>query len=86
MDKQIEDDKEYGFSTFEPNIESSIKWLNDRANGSFVYVSFGSMATLKVEEMEELACSLKASDKYFLWVVRESEQSKLPENFSDETS
>ncbi|ESR60478.1 hypothetical protein CICLE_v10018164mg, partial [Citrus x clementina] len=86
LDKQIEDDKEYGFSIFEPDIESSMKWLNDRANGSVVYVSFGSMATLKIEEMEELPCGLKASDKYFLWVVRESEQSKLPENFSDETS
>ncbi|KAK9222820.1 hypothetical protein WN944_011259 [Citrus x changshan-huyou] len=86
LDKQIEDDKEYGFSIFEPNIESCMKWLNDRANGSVVYVSFGSMATLKIEQMEELAWGLKASDKYFLWVVRESEQSKLPENFSDETS
>ncbi|KAK9226352.1 hypothetical protein WN943_011399 [Citrus x changshan-huyou] len=49
LDKQIEEDKEYGFSIFEPNIESCMKWLNDRANG-------------------------------------ESEQSKLPENFSDETT
>ncbi|KAK9225648.1 hypothetical protein WN943_010691 [Citrus x changshan-huyou] len=71
---------------FKQNNESCIKWLNDQAKGSVVYVSFGSMATLKIEEMEELAWGLKASDKYFLWVVRESEQSKLPENFSDETS
>ncbi|KAL9457820.1 hypothetical protein AB3S75_006798 [Citrus x aurantiifolia] len=86
LDKQIEEDKDYGFSIFKPNNESCIKWLNDRANGSVVYVSFGSMATIKIEEMEELAWGLKASDKYFLWVVRESEQSKLPENFSEETS
>ncbi|GAY64718.1 hypothetical protein CUMW_235610 [Citrus unshiu] len=86
LDKQIEDDKEYGFNIFEPNIESGMKWLNDRANGSVVYVSVGRVATLKIEELEELAWGLKASDKYFLWAVRESEQSKLPENFSNETS
>ncbi|GAY35067.1 hypothetical protein CUMW_278000 [Citrus unshiu] len=79
LDKQLEDDKDYGFSMFKQNNESCIKWLNDQAKGSVVYVSFGSMATLKIEEMEELAWGLKASDK-------ESEQSKLPENFSDETS
>ncbi|KAH9743883.1 Flavonol 7-O-beta-glucosyltransferase UGT74F1 [Citrus sinensis] len=49
LDKQLEDDKDYGFSMFKQNNESCIKWLNDQAKG-------------------------------------ESEQSKLPENFSDETS
>ncbi|KAH7576548.1 hypothetical protein JRO89_XS01G0105100 [Xanthoceras sorbifolium] len=45
-----------------------------------------SMAELGAEQMEELAGGLKASDKYFLWVVRASEQAKLPENFVHETS
>ena len=47
LDKQLEDDKDYGFSMFKQNNESCIKWLNDQAKGSVVYVSFGSMATLK---------------------------------------
>ncbi|KDO40364.1 hypothetical protein CISIN_1g022744mg [Citrus sinensis] len=38
LDKQIEEDKDYGFSIFKPNNESCIKWLNDRANGLlFIY-------------------------------------------------
>ncbi|KAK1567945.1 hypothetical protein Q3G72_018425 [Acer saccharum] len=86
LDKQLEDDKDYGFSIFKPNIDACMKWLNDRAKGSVVYVSFGSMADLEAEQMEELAWGLKASDKYFLWVVRASEQAKLPEKFVQETS
>ncbi|KAJ4717284.1 Glycosyltransferase [Melia azedarach] len=87
LDEQIEDDKDYGFSIFKANnSDACIKWLNDRAKGSVVYVSSGSMAIVKAEEMEELAWGLKASGKHFLWVVRESEQSKLPKNFREETS
>ncbi|KAK0588594.1 hypothetical protein LWI29_003011 [Acer saccharum] len=81
LDKQLEDDKGYGFNIFKPNSDACMKWLTDRAKGSVVYVSFGSAAKPKAEQMEELAYGLKASDKHFLWVVRASEQAKLPENF-----
>ncbi|TXG72998.1 hypothetical protein EZV62_001577 [Acer yangbiense] len=53
---------------------------------SVVYVSFGSLAALGEEQMEELAWGLKRSNSYFLWVVRESEEKKLPSNFIEETS
>ena len=36
--------------------------------------------------MLELALGLKRSNIYFLWVVRETEQNKLPSNFIEETS
>ena len=36
--------------------------------------------------MLELALGLKRSNRYFLWVVRETEQNKLPSNFIEETS
>ncbi|KAL9457162.1 hypothetical protein AB3S75_006243 [Citrus x aurantiifolia] len=85
LDKQIEDDKDYGFSMFKSSTEACMKWLNDRAKESVVYVSYGSFVELKAEEMEELAWGLKLSDQHFLWVVRESEQAKLPKKFSDET-
>ncbi|KAH9794026.1 hypothetical protein WN944_011263 [Citrus x changshan-huyou] len=85
LDKQIEDDKDYGFSMFKSSTEACMKWLNDRAKESVVYVSYGSFVELKAEEMEELAWGLKSSDQHFLWVVRESEQAKLPKKFSDET-
>ncbi|CAI0459500.1 unnamed protein product [Linum tenue] len=49
--------------------------------GSVIYVSFGSMASLGPEQMEELSHGLKNSNHYFLWVVRASEEAKLPVNF-----
>jgi len=85
LDKRIKDDKEYGVSISDPNTESSIKWLNEKPKRSVVYVSFGSNARLSEEQLEELALGLKDSESYFLWVVRESEQVKLPKGF-EETS
>ncbi|KAL2544585.1 UDP-glycosyltransferase 74F2-like [Forsythia ovata] len=86
LDKRIQDDKDYGLSVFKPINNVCMKWLNERASRSVVYVSFGSLAELGAEQMEELAHGLKTSNKYFLWVVRSSEEAKLPKNFSKETS
>ncbi|CAN1150467.1 Flavonol 7-O-beta-glucosyltransferase UGT74F1 [Linum perenne] len=84
LDKQLQDDRDYGFSIFKPNNQVCINWLNDcnKPKGSVIYVSFGSMASLGPEQMEELAHGLKNSGHYFLWVVRASEEAKLPPNFS----
>ena len=38
----------------------------------------GSMASLAEEQMEEPTWGLKNSNCFFLWVVRETEQKKLP--------
>lgn len=86
IDQRLKDDKEYGFSIFKPISDVCIKWLTERASRSVVYVSFGSLAQLEAEQMEELAQGLKTCNEYFLWVVRSSEESKLPENLSEETS
>lgn len=86
IDKRLKDDTDYGFSIFKPNSDACMKWLSERSKGSVVYVSFGSMAVLEAEQIEELAWGLRMSNTYFLWVVRESEQPKLPTNFVEETS
>jgi pathogen-inducible salicylic acid glucosyltransferase len=86
LDRRLKDDNVYGFSIFKPSTDACMTWLNDRTKGSVVYVSFGSMAALEVEQMQELAWGLRMSNRYFLWVVRESEEAKLPENFVEETS
>ncbi|KAB1223565.1 UDP-glycosyltransferase 74F2 [Morella rubra] len=86
LDKRLEDDDAYGFSIFKPNTDVCMKWLNGRPKGSVVYVSFGSMAVLEVEQMQELAWGLRMSNSSFLWVVRASEETKLPANFIEETS
>ncbi|KAK3007929.1 hypothetical protein RJ639_015012 [Escallonia herrerae] len=74
LHKRLEDDKDYGLSLFKPSDEDCIKWLDTKETGSVVYVSFGSLANLGEDQMEELACGLKQSNRYFLWVVRASEE------------
>ncbi|XVF37514.1 hypothetical protein REPUB_Repub20aG0015300 [Reevesia pubescens] len=86
LDKRLEDDKDYGIHLFKPEIDICIDWLNSKETGSVVYISFGSLAALGEEQMQELALGLKRSNSYFLWVVRETEQKKLPTNFLEESS
>ncbi|XVF29639.1 hypothetical protein REPUB_Repub15cG0139200 [Reevesia pubescens] len=86
LDKRLKDDNDYGMHLFKPDSDLCIKWLDSKETGSVVYVSFGSLAGLAEEQMLELALGLKRSNRYFLWVVRETEQNKLPSNFIEETS
>ncbi|KAL5153030.1 Flavonol 7-O-beta-glucosyltransferase UGT74F1 [Glycine soja] len=79
LDKQCEDDQDYGVTQFKS--EECVEWLDDKPKGSVVYVSFGSMATMSEEQMEEVACCLRECSSYFLWVVRASEEIKLPKDF-----
>ncbi|KAL7613747.1 UDP-glycosyltransferase 74G1 [Lactuca sativa] len=81
LDKQLEDDYDYGMSLFKPNHIECMKWLNDKPKGSVVYVSFGSGGKLEPEQMEEIAWGLNETDTNFLWVVRETEKEKLPKGY-----
>ncbi|XP_055821901.1 UDP-glycosyltransferase 74G1-like isoform X2 [Solanum dulcamara] len=84
LDKRLHDDKEYDLSIFKPMTNECLNWLNHQPISSVVYVSFGSITSLEGEQMEELAWGLKNSNNNFLWVVRSTEQSKLPKNFLEE--
>lgn len=86
LDKRLPDDIGYGLNLYKPDSSTCMNWLNEKQNGSVVYVSFGSMAELGPEQMAELAWGVKGSDKYFLWVVRACEEIKLPPNFREETA
>lgn len=86
LDKGLKDDKDYGMSLFKPNSEACIKWLDSRETDSVVYVSFGSLGSLGEKQMEELAWGLMRSNCYFLWVVRTSEDSKVPKDFKSKAS
>ncbi|CBI24715.3 unnamed protein product, partial [Vitis vinifera] len=84
-DKRVNDDMAYGLNFFKAHqSETCIEWLSSKPKGSVVYVSFGSMASLSEEQMGELAWGLKGSSHYFLWVVRASEEAKLPKGFINE--
>ncbi|KAK7277351.1 hypothetical protein RIF29_18502 [Crotalaria pallida] len=83
LDKRLQDDKDYGVSIHNQNIEACINWLNDKPKRSVVYVSFGSMAGLSEEQTEEVGWGLRDSGRYFIWVVRAIDQGKLSREFVD---
>ncbi|KAF7124963.1 hypothetical protein RHSIM_Rhsim12G0050400 [Rhododendron simsii] len=85
LDGRIAGDKGYGASLWNPLGSETIQWLETKPRGSVAYVSFGSMVSLAAGQMEEVALGLKCSDFDFIWVVRESELSKLPPEFADST-
>ncbi|KAK3206092.1 hypothetical protein Dsin_020138 [Dipteronia sinensis] len=85
LDNRVQNDKDNDLNLYkllDPSICTN--WLNTKPERSVVYVSFGSMACLSNEQMEELAWGLKQSNFYFLWVVRASEEPKLPKQFIEE--
>ncbi|EFJ06399.1 hypothetical protein SELMODRAFT_430671 [Selaginella moellendorffii] len=53
-----------------PENEDCLHWMDAQEPGSVLYISFGSVAVLSVEQFEELAGALEASKKPFLWVIR----------------
>ncbi|KAF9608428.1 hypothetical protein IFM89_009794 [Coptis chinensis] len=86
MNNGVEDGTHNLRNLINADLSSSIKWLNTKETGSVVFVSFGTIARLGENQIEELAWGLKRSNKYFLWVVRDSEEHKLPIKFKDEMS
>ncbi|XWS34865.1 hypothetical protein CRYUN_Cryun21dG0073900 [Craigia yunnanensis] len=85
LDERIKGDRGYGSSLWKPLSEECIEWLGTKPPQSVVYISFGSMVSVTEEQMEEIAWGLKESNLHFLWVVRESEQEKMPKWFADST-
>ncbi|KAK7381287.1 hypothetical protein VNO78_33861 [Psophocarpus tetragonolobus] len=83
LDKKYEDDQDYAVTSFK--TEECMQWLDDKPKKSVVYVSFGSLITLSEDQMEELAFCLRECSSYYLWVVRASEQVKLPKQFEKKT-
>ncbi|KAF5730097.1 UDP-glucoronosyl/UDP-glucosyl transferase family protein [Tripterygium wilfordii] len=80
LDQQIHGDTGYGASFWTQNSDKCIKWLEKKQPKSVIYLSFGSMADIVAKQLEEIAWGLKASNKQFLWVTKES-QNKLPIEF-----
>lgn len=87
IDNHNEYDKKYELDLFKIDPEGTSLariWLDTKSKGSVVYVSFGSMANLSITQMEEFANGLVESNYYFIWVIRASEQAKLPIGFAPE--
>ncbi|KAL0559928.1 hypothetical protein IC582_000311 [Cucumis melo] len=72
----MDDDHDYGMnlinSTDQDDNNKIMGWLNSKARHSVIYVSLGTrVSNLGEEQMEELAWGLKATNKPFLWVIKE---------------
>ena len=86
LDKGLMDDNNYGMSLIKSTKEDSkiIEWLDSKDSESVIYVSFGSVSMLGEEQMKEIAWGLKASNKNFLWVIKEMETGEIPNKFVEE--
>ncbi|GMJ10371.1 UDP-glucosyltransferase 74F2, Arabidopsis thaliana salicylic acid glucosyltransferase 1 [Hibiscus trionum] len=79
LDRRIEGDTSYGASLRSHDNDQCLKWLDSKPLKSAVYVSFGSMACLSNDQLQEVAWGLKASNMPFLWVAKEFKDHRLLE-------
>ncbi|CAH8383722.1 unnamed protein product [Eruca vesicaria subsp. sativa] len=80
VDQRIKSDTDYDLNLFDlKDTTFCTSWLDTRPQGSVVYVAFGSVSKLNNVQMEEISSALR--NFTFLWVVRGSEEAKLPSGF-----
>ncbi|CAA2985946.1 UDP-glycosyltransferase 83A1-like [Olea europaea subsp. europaea] len=64
-----------------------LSWLDEKPDDSVIYVSFGSIALLSQDQLNELALALELSGRPFLWVVRSNivngSQAEYPDGFRE---
>ncbi|KAL5558965.1 hypothetical protein UlMin_035176 [Ulmus minor] len=66
-----------------------LEWLDSKEPNSVVYVNFGSITVMTLEQLVEFAWGLANSNKSFLWVIRPDlvagDSAVLPPEFVEET-
>ncbi|CAL5046511.1 unnamed protein product [Urochloa decumbens] len=63
-----------------------LAWLDRHPPRAVAYVSFGTVASPRADELRELAAGLEASGAPFLWSLREDSWPLLPPGFLDRAS
>ncbi|KAL5794695.1 hypothetical protein ACOSP7_003289 [Xanthoceras sorbifolium] len=64
------DDIEHPFIEYlTKEINKAIEWLDSKPHGLVLYVSFGSLVVLSLEEYLELTSALEESIRPFMWVI-----------------
>ncbi|KAL5718237.1 hypothetical protein ACHQM5_011166 [Ranunculus cassubicifolius] len=86
LENQVENKKRNDHSLLESTGDTCMDWLNTKKPNSVLYVAFGSAVHFSAAQMEEFAWRLNQSNTDFLWVVRASEEHKLPTTFKEEVS
>ncbi|XP_078179459.1 scopoletin glucosyltransferase-like [Carex rostrata] len=52
--------------------EELLHWLDSKRSGSVVYICFGTLAHISLEQFMNIAIALEESDRDFIWVVKSS--------------
>lgn len=63
-----------------------LKWLDNHETGSVVYIGFGNVLVPPPNEIVALAEALDSSKIPFIWSLRDTMRSLLPNGFSEKTS
>ncbi|KAL1197464.1 UDP-glycosyltransferase 84A2 [Cardamine amara subsp. amara] len=53
--------------------DDCMEWLDSQPDSSVVYISFGTVAYVKQEQIDEIAFGVLNADVSFLWVIRQQE-------------
>ncbi|XP_047312011.1 UDP-glycosyltransferase 73C4-like [Impatiens glandulifera] len=61
------------------------RWLNEREPGSVIYACFGSLNNLTLTQLVELGLGLEASNRPFVWVMRDGEGKEETERWITES-
>ncbi|KAM0011907.1 putative UDP-glucuronosyl/UDP-glucosyltransferase, UDP-glycosyltransferase family [Helianthus debilis subsp. tardiflorus] len=73
-----EDNDHDGYDIYKANSENDcIEWLNQQKRASLVYISFGTVLSVSVKEIESIAAGLKGINRPFLWVIRSLENQEF---------
>ncbi|KAH7833114.1 hypothetical protein Vadar_003238 [Vaccinium darrowii] len=64
-----DESKSIGYNLWKEESEC-LKWLDSKESGSVIYVNFGSITLLTLEQVEEFGWGLVNSHHNFLWIIR----------------
>ncbi|VVB10422.1 unnamed protein product [Arabis nemorensis] len=87
VNRELQEKAERGKKASIDEVEC-LKWLDSKKPDSVIYISFGSVASFKNEQLIEIAAGLEASGTNFIWVVRKNKGDKdewLPEGMEERT-
>ncbi|PUZ66559.1 hypothetical protein GQ55_3G324300 [Panicum hallii var. hallii] len=69
-----------------PEAERCLRWLDEKPDGSVVFISFGTLTRFTAAELWEVARGLQQSGRNFVWVMSESDTDAsqwMPEGFAE---
>ncbi|GLJ04770.1 hypothetical protein SUGI_0002990 [Cryptomeria japonica] len=84
LDRRNSDDTQFGGSPWEEETEACMEWLHSKPHHSVVYVSFGSIAAISTQQIQQIGRGLQSSGQNFLWAIRPAAgQTTVWENFRE---